>query len=94
MHVARINLFDADVEFVVVSLHNPDGRQTSVVLQHVLISAVGLHGTSLVCSPLGKKHKFVAHVVEARQRAASVAGMARRTITTDFLCHDATAVMI
>lgn len=94
VHVALINLFAAEVEFVVVSLQNPDGRQASVVLQHILISAVGLHGTLLLCSPLGKKHKFVANVVEARHRAANVVGRARKTITTDFLYHNATAVMI
>lgn len=92
VHVALINLFVANVEFVVVSLQSPEGRQASVLLQHMLIFAVESHGTSLLCLPLGKKHEFVAHVVEARHRSASVAGRARKTITR-FLNHDATAVM-
>lgn len=92
VHVALMNLFVPDVVFVFVSLQSPDGRQASALLQHKLVSAVELHGTSLLCSPLGKKQTFVAHVVEARYRAASVAGRARRTIT-GYLYHDATAVI-
>lgn len=92
VHVALINLFVADVEFVFVSLQSPDGRQASVLLQHRLVFAVELHGMSLLCSPLGKKQTFVAHVVEVRNRAASVAGRARKTMT-GYLHHDATAVM-
>lgn len=84
VHVALVNLFAADVEFVVVSLQSPDGRQASVVLQHILISTLGLHGTSLLCSPLGRKQKFVAHAVEARHSAARVAVRERETITRDF----------
>lgn len=94
VHVALVNLFAADVEFVVVSLQSPDGRQAAVVLQHILISTSGLHGTSLLCSPLGKKQRFVAHVVEARHSATSVACRERKIMTRDDLYHDATAVMI
>lgn len=94
VHVALVNLFAADVEFVVVSLQSPDGRQASVVLQHILISTSGLQGTSLLCSPLGRKQEFVAHVVEARHSVASLAGRERETITREDLYHDAIAVMI
>lgn len=92
VHVALMNLFVADVEFVVVSLQSPDGRQASVLLQHMLIFAVESHGTSLLRSPLGKKQKSAAHVVEARHRTANLVGRARKTITR-YRYHDATAVM-
>lgn len=93
VQVPLVNLFAADVEFVVASLQSLDGRQASVLLQHTLVSALGSHGTSLLFSPLGKK-QLVAHVVEARHSAASVAGRERKTMTRDCLYHDATALMI
>ena len=93
VHAALMNLV-ADVEFVVDSLQSPDGRQASTVLQHILNAAVGSHGTSLLCSPLGEKQKSLAHVVEARHNAASVAGSVRKPITRDYQDHDANAVMI
>lgn len=94
VHVALMNRSAADVEFVVTSLQSPDGRQASLVPQHILVPVVGSHGTSMLCSPLGKKHNFADGVVEATHSAASVAGRARKIMTRDDLYHETTAVMI
>lgn len=93
VHVALINLA-VEVELPVVLLQSPDGRQASVLLQHMLIAAVGSHGTSLLCSPLGKKQTSAARVVAARHIAARVAGNARNIMARYCANHDATAVMV